>query len=123
MFMGRCSRQAIFTSEPPLAQEEIISLIATGSTRQELSSSNVLAGRAAMLLVQQLYRKVFKKGQPTETNPVFNRLDLDLGTVDPRTGQQQATVRFKISDQLVFTGDVGVHGDFRGRLKYLIRFR
>ena len=117
------SPQAIFSSEPPLAQEEIISLIATGATRQELSGTNVLAGRAAMLLFQQLYRKIVKKGQPTQSNTVFNRLDLDLGTVDPRTGQQQATVRFKIDDHLVLTGDVGVRGDFRGRLKYLIRFR
>lgn len=117
------SPQAIFTSEPPLPQEEIISLIATGTTRQELSTGNVLAGRAAMLLVQQLYRKVVKKGEPTDSNTVFNRLDLDLGTVDPRTGQQQATARFKITDQLVLTGDVGVRGDFRGKLKYLIRFR
>jgi autotransporter translocation and assembly factor TamB len=117
------SPQAIFTSEPPLPQEEIISLIATGATRQELSTGNVLAGRAAMLLVQQLYRKIVKKGEPTDSNTVFNRLNLDLGTVDPRTGQQQATVRFKLSDQLVLTGDVGVHGDFRGKLKYLIRFR
>jgi len=113
----------IFTSEPPLAQEEIISLIATGATRQELSTGNVLAGRAAMLLVQQLYRKIVKKGEPTESNTVFNRLDLDLGTIDPRTGQQQATVRFKIDDHFVLTGDVGVHGDFRGKLKCLIRFR
>jgi len=117
------SPQAIFTSEPPLPQEEIISLIATGASRKELSTGNVLAGRAAMLLVQQLYRKVVKKGEPTDSNTVFNRLDLDLGTVDPRTGQQQATVRFKITDQLVLTGDVGVRGDFRGKLKYLIRFR
>jgi TamB, inner membrane protein subunit of TAM complex len=117
------SPQAIFTSEPPLPQEEIISLIATGATRQELSTGNVLAGRAAMLLFQQLYRKIVKKGEPTDSNTVFNRLDLDLGTIDPRTGQQQATVRFKISDQIVITGDVGVHGDFRGKLKYLIRFR
>ena len=117
------SPEAIFTSEPPLAQEEIISLIATGATRQELSTGNVLAGRAAMLLVQQLYRKIVKKGEPTESNTVFNRLDLDLGTIDPRTGQQQATVRFKIDDHFVLTGDVGVHGDFRGKLKYLIRFR
>jgi len=117
------SPQAVFTSEPPLPQEEIISLIATGTTRQELSSGNVLAGRAAMLLVQQLYRKIVKKGEPTDSNTVFNRLDLDLGTVDPRTGQQQATVRFKLTDQLVLTGDVGVRGDFRGKLKYLIRFR
>jgi hypothetical protein len=117
------SPEAIFTSEPPLPQEEIISLIATGATRQELSTGNVLAGRAAMLLVQQLYRKIVKKGEPTESNTVFNRLDLDLGTVDPRTGKQQATVRFKINENLVLTGDVGVHGDFRGKLKYLIRFR
>lgn len=117
------SPEAVFTSEPPLAQEEIISLIATGATRQELSTGNVLAGRAATLLVQQLYRKIVKKGEPTESNTVFNRLDLDLGTIDPRTGQQQATVRFKLDDHLVLTGDVGVHGDFRGKLKYLIRFR
>jgi hypothetical protein len=118
------SPEAIFTSEPPLAQEEIISLIATGATRAELSGgSNVLAGRAAMLLVQQLYRKVFKKGEPTQSNVFFNRLDLDVGLVDPRTGRQQASARFRMNDQLVIVGDLGVGGDFRGMLRYLIRFR
>src|SRR5437867_6518856 len=48
------SPEAIFTSAPPLAQEEIIPFSAAGATRQELSTGNVLAGRAAMLLVQQL---------------------------------------------------------------------
>ncbi len=116
--------EAIFTSEPPLPQEEIISLLATGATREELTgSNNVLAARAATLLVQQLYRKIFKKGQPTQSNSVFDRMDLDVGTVDPRTGQQQATARLKINDQFVFVGDVGVGGDYRGMLKYLIRFR
>ncbi len=116
--------QAIFSSEPPLPQEEIISLLATGTTREELSgNNNVLAGRAAMLLVQQLYRKVFKKGQGTQSSSVFDRLDLDVGTVDPRTGQQQATARFKINDQFVLLGDLGVGGDYRGMVKYLIRFR
>lgn len=116
--------EAIFTSEPPLPQEEIISLLATGTTREELTgSNNVLAGRAAMLLVQQLYRKVFKKGQQTQTNSVFDRLDVDVGTVDPRTGQQQAIARFKVNDQFVVVGDIGVGGDYRGMVKYLIRFR
>jgi autotransporter translocation and assembly factor TamB len=116
--------EAIFTSEPPLAQEEIISLIATGATRAELSGhGNVLAGRAAMLLVQQLYRKIFKKGETTQSNTVFNRLDLDVGLIDPRTGKQEVSARFKISDQFVIVGDLGVGGDYRGMLKYLIRFR
>jgi hypothetical protein len=118
------SPEAIFTSEPPLAQEEIISLIATGATRAELSgNNNVLAGRAAMLLVQQLYRKVFKKGEQTQSNAFFNRLNLDVGMVDPRTGRQQASARFRINDQFVIVGDLGVGGDFRGMVKYLIRFR
>jgi TamB, inner membrane protein subunit of TAM complex len=116
--------EAIFTSEPPLPQEEIISLLATGTTREELTgNNNVLAGRAAMLLVQQLYRKVFRNGQGTQSSSVFDRLDLDVGTVDPRTGQQQATARFKINDQFVVLGDLGVGGDYRGMVKYLIRFR
>ncbi len=115
--------QAIFTSEPPLPQEEIISLLATGATRQELTgNSNVLAGRAAMLLVQQLYRKIFKKGQPTQSNSVFDRLQVDVGTVDPRTGREQAGARFKVNENWVLIGDLGVGGDFRGQVKYLIRF-
>ncbi len=116
--------EAIFTSEPPLPQEEIISLLATGTTREELTgNNNVLAGRAAMLLVQQLYRKIFKKGQGTQSSSVFDRLDLDVGTVDPRTGRQQAIARFKINDQFVLLGDLGVGGDYRGMVKYLIRFK
>lgn len=116
--------EAVFTSEPPLPQEEIISLLATGTTREELTGNNsVLAGRAAMLLVQQLYVKIFKKGQAAESNSVFDRLDLDVGQIDPRTGQRQATARYKINDQFVVVGDVEVGGDFRGMLKYLIRFR
>jgi len=106
-----------------LPQEEIISLLATGTTRQELAGNNsVLAGRAAMLVVQQLYRKVFKKGQPTQSNSVFDRLQLDVGGVDPRTGRQQATGRFKVNENWVLVGDVGVGGEFRGLVKYLIRF-
>ncbi|MEP6936728.1 MAG: translocation/assembly module TamB domain-containing protein [Chthoniobacterales bacterium] len=116
--------EAVFTSEPPLPQEEIISLLATGTTREELTgNNNVLAGRAAMLLVQQLYRKVFKKGAATKSNSVFNRLQVDVGNVDPRTGQQSATARYKINEQFVVIGDIGVGGDFRGLVKYLIRFR
>ncbi|MEP7015863.1 MAG: translocation/assembly module TamB domain-containing protein [Verrucomicrobiota bacterium] len=118
------SPQAIFTSEPPLPQEEIISLLATGTTRDQLTgNNNALAGRAAMLLVQQVYRKVFKKGEQMESNNVFDRLDLDVGQIDQRTGQRQATARYRINKQFMVIGDVEVGGDFRVKLRYLIRFR
>jgi autotransporter translocation and assembly factor TamB len=116
--------EAVFTSEPPLPQEEIISLLATGTTRQELvGNNNVLAGRAAMLLIQQLYRKVFKKGEATKSNSVFDKLQVDVGNVDPRTGQQTATARYKLNEKFMLIGDLQVNGDFRGMVKYLIRFK
>lgn len=116
--------EAIFTSEPPLPQEEIISLLATGTTRQELvGNNNVLAGRAAMLLIQQFYRKIFKKGEATKSNSVFDKLQVDVGNVDPRTGQQTATARYKLNEKFMLIGDLQVNGDFRGMVKYLIRFR
>ena len=116
--------QAVFTSEPPLPQEEVISLLATGTTREELAgNNNVLASRAGMLLVQQLYRKIFRTGQGTQSSSVFDRLDVDAGQTDPRTGQQQATARFKLNNHFVLVGDVEVGGSFRGMVKYVIRFR
>ena len=116
--------QAVFSSEPPLPQEEIISLLATGTTRDELATGNVLASRAAILLLKQLYRKVFKKGdQPERNDSIFNRLDVEFGNTDPRTGEQTATARYKVNDHVVLIGDLGVQGGFRGLVKYLIRFR
>ena len=116
--------EAVFSSEPPLPQEEIISLLATGTTREELvGNNNVLAGRAAMLLIQQFYRKIFKKGEATKSNSVFDRLQVDVGQVDPRTGQQTATARLKLNEQFLLIGDLQVGGDFRGMVKYLIRFK
>jgi autotransporter translocation and assembly factor TamB len=117
--------EAIFSSEPPLPQEEIISLLATGTTREELAGGNVLASRAAILLVKQLYRKIFKKGssEPERNDSFFSRLDVEFGNTDPRTGEQTATARYKVSDHVVLIGDLGVQGGFRGLVKYLIRFR
>lgn len=118
------SPEAVFTSEPTLPQEEIISLLATGTTREELASgSNVLAGRALMLLGQQIYQKIFRKGQPAGSNSIFDRLQVDVGNVDPRTGRQTAIARYRATDQVQLIGELGVQGDFQGRVKYVIRFR
>jgi hypothetical protein len=125
VFGTSLSPEAVFSSEPPLPQEEIISLLATGTTRQELVGNNsVLAGRAAMLLITQMYRKIFKKnGEAPKSNSVFNKLDVDVGNVDPRTGQQTATARLRLNEQFMLIGDLQVGGDFRGMVKYLIRFK
>ncbi len=117
--------QAVFSSNPPLPQAEIVSLIATGSTTQELSSDpNVLAGRAAILLLQKVYRSVFRRNKPPAPGDSFlSRVQLDLGAVDTRTGKQATTLSIPLSDQLVLVGGLGVGGNFRGQIKYLLRFK
>ncbi|MGA7392878.1 MAG: translocation/assembly module TamB domain-containing protein, partial [Terrimicrobiaceae bacterium] len=105
--------EAIFSSDPPLPQSEIVALIATGSTTRELSGDpNVLAGRAAILLLQKIYRSIFRRNKPPASSDSFlSRVQFDLGAIDPRTGKQTATLSIPLSDQLVLVGGLGVGGN------------
>lgn len=52
----------VLTSNPPLPDEEIMALLGTGTTREDLvGSSQAAASRAALLLFDKLWRKVAKK--------------------------------------------------------------
>lgn len=115
----------LFTSEPPLPQEEIIALLATGSTTEELTSNpNAVAGRAAALVFQKMYRKFFKQsGQESTKESIVNRFQLEVGGVDPRTGLQELQGSFKLADRFYLVGDLDVQGNARGQVRYLLRFR
>jgi autotransporter translocation and assembly factor TamB len=117
--------EAIFSSDPPLAQADIVSLIATGSTTQELSRDpNALAGRAAILLFQKIYRSVFRRNKPPSPNESFlSRVRFEVGTTDPKTGRQSVSLGVPLSNQVVLAGGVDVGGNFRGQIKYLVRFK
>jgi len=84
-----------------------------------------MAGRAAVLVAQQLYHKIFKSKPPPESqNESFvSRFKVDVGGVDPRTGQQEVSSRFKLSEGFYLIGDLDVGGDIRGMVRYLLRFK
>ena len=117
--------QTLFTSEPSLPQEEVIALLATGATTREFAQNNqAVAGRAAVLVFQDLYRKVFPRRPPSDNNAnPMDRFALDVGGVDPRTGRQELMGKFKLSDQYQLGAGVDMQGDMRMQLQYLIRFR
>ena len=118
--------KTVFSSEPPLPQEDIIALLATGVTASQLTGAgggDVLAGRAAALLFQRIYHKFFKQRAPAENESIASRFKVDVGGVDPRTGQQEVGARFKLADDFYLVGDLDVSGNIRGQLKYLLRFR
>lgn len=117
--------QTLFTSEPSLPQEEVIALLATGATSREFAQNNqALAGRAAVLLFQDIYRKVFPKraASSNSSNPM-DRFSLDVGGVDPRTGRQELMGKFKLSNEYQLGAGVDMQGDVRMQLQYLLRFR
>ena len=60
---GRANDPKItFSSDPPLAQEQIVSLLATGATTDELAgNAQALAGKATLLVVLGLNRRTGKK--------------------------------------------------------------
>ena len=120
--------QVSLSAEPPLQYSDIVALLATGSTVSEIgSNADVLASRAAMLAIQELYRKIFQRGQAPadqKTAPsLSDRFQIELGAIDNRTGQQEVKSRLKLTEQFYLLGNLGVGGQFSGNLKYLIRFR
>lgn len=117
--------EAVFTSNPPLPQAEVVALIATGLTTTELTNDpNALAGRAAILALQRLYRAAFQRNRPPpDDESFFSRIQFEAGATDPRTGQQSAQVGVPLSENIVLTGGVDVGGNVQGQVRYLIRFR
>jgi hypothetical protein len=122
--------QLTLSSEPPLPYSDIVSLLATGVTKSELSgNADVLASKAALLAVEELYRKVFHKGQkqPLESKSAvgsfLDRFSVDLGPVNNHTGGQDVITKFKLNEHWDLVGDLATEEGFTGRLKYLIRFR
>jgi autotransporter translocation and assembly factor TamB len=114
-----------FTSDPPLSQDDILVLLATGSTPDELrGDSGALAGKAAILAAQSLWRKIFpSKEPPPGQESLADRFDVDIGSTDPRTGKQNLTARFRATDRVMLVSDFDSEGNFRGQVRYLIRFR
>jgi hypothetical protein len=50
-------------------------------------------------------------------------VQFDFGAIDPQTGKQSASVSIPMSERFMMVGGLGVGGNFRGQLKYLIRFK
>ena len=115
-------------SEPPLPQQEILSLLSTGSLSGEIGANNTaLATRAAVLVVKGWYKKIFKKDFPLGGDDggdsLMDRFEVDFGAVDPKTGRNETTAQLRVTERLYFIGDLELGGGFSGRVKYLFRFR
>jgi len=121
------SPQYVLTSIPPLPSEDIMTLIATGTTRDELvgaDAESVAAGKAAGLLLKNLRKKSNEAdADPTLLDLLEERTELELGRVNPETGEQTFGGNIRLWKQLFFVGDVDQQSDYRALLKYVFRFK
>lgn len=120
------SPQYVLTSIPPLPSEDIMTLIATGTTRDELTGGDpgsMAAGKAAGLLLKNLQKKSNEAdGDPTLLDLLEDRTELELGRVNQETGEQTFGGKIRLWKQLFFVGDVDAQSDYRALLKYVFRF-
>lgn len=120
------SPQYVLTSIPPMPSEDIITLLATGTTRNELvgdDAGSVAAGKAAGLFLKNLQKKSNEAdGDPTLLDLLEERTELELGRVNQETGEQTFGGKIRLWKQLFFVGDVDQQSDYRALLKYVFQF-
>jgi TamB, inner membrane protein subunit of TAM complex len=114
----------LLDSSPPLAQGDILVLLATGSTTSALAQDpSLLAGRATFIVAQQIFKKFFPSTNRADEQkePFIDRFSVNV-TPGNRVGEQDIVSSFKLTKNWQIIGDFGTIS-YQGRLKYLIRFR
>lgn len=115
--------ESLFLTQPPMTRENVLSLLATGATLDEISDNpSLLAGRAAGLLGRRILDTLFPN-RSREEIPFQDRIEIQLGSVNARTGEQDVTGSFRINESFSLQGTIGNEGDYRAGLLYSIRFR
>jgi autotransporter translocation and assembly factor TamB len=122
---GNVSKPTVLLdSSPPLAQGDILVLLATGSTTSEFAQDpSLIAGRATFIVLEQLFSKFFPStNRADEQKEPF--IDRFSARVIPgrKPGEQEISTSFRLTNNWQIIGDFG-SGSYQGKLKYLVRFR
>ena len=114
----------LLDSSPPLAQGDILVLLATGSTTSAFAQDpSLLAGRATFIVAEQIFKKFFPNTNRADEQkqPFIDRFSVNI-IPGNRAGEQDIMSSFKLTKNWQIIGDFGT-SSYQGRLKYLVRFR
>ncbi|MEM7697642.1 MAG: translocation/assembly module TamB domain-containing protein [Verrucomicrobiota bacterium] len=104
------SPKYVLTSVPSLPSEDIITLLATGTVRSDLTGDGVTtlaASKAATLFIKNLRKaSAAADAEPTLLDELQERTELELGRTNPKTGTQTFGGKIRLWKQLFFVGDV-----------------
>ncbi len=112
------------TSDPPLPESEIMTLLATGTTSDGLEGGQAATLKAAQLLVEE-----WRKGrlpyaeQVSKVLEVINRVDVRIGEDDPLTGKRLNSATIELHDRWYVSGSVDKQSNTRVLGAFVIRFK
>lgn len=116
--------QLVLTSQPPLPENEIMTLIATGTTTSGLEDSQAATSRGTQLLIEELRRGRFLFGK--QLRPVLGLLDnvdFSLSESDPYDSDSFNSARVKLSNKWFVSAGLGEEGEQRAMAIYRLGFR
>ncbi|MBK1830549.1 translocation/assembly module TamB domain-containing protein [Verrucomicrobiaceae bacterium R5-34] len=115
-----------FTSYPPLPENEVMTLLATGTTTSGLENQSVATFKAFQVFLMKLQQRNEKPGG----NKLFKTLlsgiedlNLNVGETDPFTGRKFSSATIEMNRHWNFTAQVDDTQQTRGLIVYVIRFR
>ncbi|MGL4400179.1 MAG: translocation/assembly module TamB domain-containing protein [Luteolibacter sp.] len=122
---GRSSDpQLILTSTPPMPENEIMTLLATGTTTQGLVNPQAASARALQLLAEEIRRGRFRFGrQLRPLLALLDNVDFNLDESDPYSSDSYSTATISLTDRWLLSAGVGATGDTRGLVIWRLSFR
>jgi len=118
----------VLSSLPALPENDIMTLLATGTTNAGLENRDVATFKTLQILLLELKQRNDRPGG----NKLFSRilsgiddLDLKVGEVNELTGEKYASARVKLHDRWYLTAQIdnGQPPQTRGLLTFALRFR
>ncbi len=116
--------QLVLTSEPPLPENEIMTLLATGTTTDGLEDTQAASNRAMQLLIEELRRGRFLFGkQLRPALKLLDNVDFSLAESDPYDSDSYSSATIKLSDQWYVSAGLGAQGDQRALAIWRFSFK
>ncbi len=119
------SPKLVFTSNPPLPEAEVLTLLATGTTTSGLADQQVASVKAFQLLLSEMKRKYGGPGGNKVAGKLLDALDtvdLRVGDSDQFSGRRFNSATLQLSSKFFASAAFDDEGNSRGILIYSLRF-
>lgn len=116
--------QLALTSSPPLPENEIMTLLATGTTTSGLEDPQMASSRAIQLLIEELRRG--RLGGSEKLRPVLSvldRVEFSLADKNPYTSETFSSATIAVTDKWFLAASMGEYNNTRLMGLWRLTFR